>query len=150
MILLKPIYNLLLTVSVILFITAFLITKKVLNINLTDTVYLIPFRQIFLAVAVYLSILWLLYSYTIRYLFSQKLYSWHIVITVVLLFIILLAALWSNFFIEKIYSANISQAKIELSAITGNVIVFACITLTCIQLLYPINLIIGLIKNKKR
>ena len=148
MFLYKPLHNLFLSASVILFSIAFFLTDKTLNINISTITYSILFRQIFLLAAVFLSLLWLLYTFTTRYLYSQKIYSIHVITTMILLLFIIMGALWSNQLVDAFVKDNF-QEKTSLAASIGNSIIFAGITLLCIQLLYPLNLIIGIIKLKK-
>ena len=98
--------------------------------------------------AVFLSLLWLLYTFTYHRLFSQKLYKIHIIGSALLFIIIIAGSLWSNQLIERYTGYNPLQ-KMQLSTEIGNGIALASILLTSIQLLYPLNLIIGLFKNKK-
>ncbi|MFT4094344.1 MAG: hypothetical protein QM640_11960 [Niabella sp.] len=146
---LKPLHNLLLAVSGLFFIAAFCTLKKPLDIHLADRVYVVPFAQIFMAAAVYLSLIWLLYACTVKKLYSKKLYSLHIVLTIILFIIVIAAALWSNQVLEA-YTRDNALQKFKLSIKTGQLIVEVLLTLTLIQLLYPINLTIGLFKSKKR
>lgn len=145
----NPLHNLLLLIAAIFFIAAFLTLKKTLDIHMYSITYVIAFAQIFMVAAVYLSLIWLLYTFTARYLYSRKLYLFHIVSTVVLFLIIIISALWSNQWIES-YSGNDVLTKTTLTIEAGRLIVGALLTLTIVQLLYPLNLIIGLSKNKKR
>ncbi|MCH5600817.1 hypothetical protein [Niabella ginsengisoli] len=61
--------------------------------------------------------------------------------------LIVTAALWGNQLIAM-YTGNSSE-QASLASEVGQLIVGTVITLTIIQLLYPLNLIIGLFKNKK-
>ena len=145
---LRPLHNLLLIVSALFFLAAFLTLKRTLDINLYDTVYIVPFSRIFMVCAVFLSLLWLLYTFTYHRLFSQKLYKIHVIGSVLLFIIIIAGSLWSNQLIEH-YTGSDPLKKVQWSTETGNGIAIASILLTSIQLLYPLNLIIGLFKNKK-
>ncbi|MGE9312218.1 hypothetical protein ACLOAU_11240 [Niabella sp. CJ426] len=146
---LRPLHNLLLIVSALFFLAAFLTLKKTLDINLYDTIYIVPFSRIFMVCAVFLSLLWLLYTFTYHRLFSQKLYKIHVIGSALLFIIIIAGSLWNNQFIEHYTSYNQLQ-KMQLATEIGNGIAIASILLTSIQLLYPLNLIIGLFKTKKR
>jgi len=146
---LRPLHNLLLIVSALFFLAAFLTLKKTLDINLYDTIYVVPFSRIFMVCAVFLSLLWLLYTFTYHRLFSRKLYKIHVISSALLFIIIIAGSLWNNQFIEHYTSYNQLQ-KMQLATEIGNGIAIASILLTSIQLLYPLNLIIGLFKTKKR
>lgn len=146
--LLKPLHNLFLIIAAVFFIIAFFTLRKTLDIHIHDTMYVITFARVFMLSAVYLSLFWLLYCFTGRFMFSRKLYNVHIIGTVILFILILIAALWSNPIIES-YTKNNSFQKQRLSIEAGQLIVIALLTLTSLQLLYPLNLIIGLLKNKK-
>ena len=145
---LRPLHNLLLIISALFFLAAFLTLKRTLDINLYNTVFVVPFSRIFMVLAVFLSLLWLLYTFSFHRLFSIKLYKIHVIATVLLLTLIVAASLWSNAIIEH-YTAGNPIKKIQLSTETGNSIAIAAILLTSVQLLYPLNLIIGLLKRKK-
>ncbi len=136
-------------VSALFFLSAFLTLKRTLDVNLYDTVYIVPFSRIFMVGAVFLSLLWLLYTFTDHLLFSQKLYKIHVIGSALLFIIIIAGSLWSNQLIER-YTGNDQLKKALLATQTGNGIAIAAILLTSIQLLYPLNLIIGLLKTKKR
>jgi hypothetical protein len=146
---LRPLHNLLLIVSALFFLAAFLTLKKTLDINLYDTIYVVPFSRIFMVCAVFLSLLWLLCTFTYHRLFSQKLYKIHVIGSALLFIIIIAGSLWSNQLIDH-YTGSDQLKKIQLSTEIGNGIAIASILLTSIQLLYPLNLIIGLFKTKKR
>lgn len=145
---LRPLHNLLLMVSALFFLAAFLTLKRTLDINLYDTVYIVPFSRIFMACAVFLSLLWLLYTFTYHRLFSKKLYKIHIISSSLLFVVIVAGCLWSNQFIE-LYAGSDQLKKVQLATETGNSIAIASILLTSIQLIYPLNLIFGLLKTKK-
>lgn len=145
---LRPLHNILLIVSALFFLAAFLTLRRTLDINLYDTIYIVPFSRIFMAGAVYLSLLWLMYTFTFRFLFSPKLYKVHVVGSAILFIIIVTCSLWNSQIIEQ-YTRNNPLQKIQLATQIGNGIAIASLLLTSIQLLYPLNLIIGLIKNKK-
>jgi ABC-type transport system involved in cytochrome c biogenesis permease subunit len=146
---LRPLHNLLLIVSALFFLAAFLTLKKTLDINLYDTTYIVPFSRIFMVGAVFLSLLWLLYTFTYHLLFSQKLYKVHIIGSAILFVIVIAGSLWSNQLIQR-YTGSNPLEVVKLSTEIGNSIAIASLLLTSIQLLYPLNLIIGLLKNKKR
>ncbi|WP_114789643.1 hypothetical protein U0035_08910 [Niabella yanshanensis] len=145
---LRPLHNLLLIVSALFFLAAFLTLKRTLDINWYDTVYVVPFSRIFMICAVFLSLLWLLYTFTYHRLFSKKLYKIHVIGSAVLFLFIIAGSLWSNQLIE-LYTGSNQLKKIQLATETGNGIAIASILLTSIQLLYPLNLVIGLLKTKK-
>lgn len=146
---LRPLHNLLLIVSALFFLAAFLSLRQTLDIHIHDTILVISFAHIFMVGAVYLSLLWLLYTFTYRFLFSPKLYKVHIIASAILFVIVIAGSLWNNQIIEHYTGYNTLQ-KMRLATEIGNSIAIASLLLTSIQLLYPLNLIIGLLKNKKR
>ncbi|WP_409966187.1 hypothetical protein PIECOFPK_02825 [Mycovorax composti] len=117
--------------------------------HMNQTTYVVSFARIFMFCAVYLSILWLLYTYTYSMIGSKRIYHFHIVLTILLFVIIIITALWSNQWIEA-YSGQDFIKKATLSAETGQFVVGALLTLVTAQLLVPINLIMGWFKNRKR
>lgn len=145
---LRPLHNLLLIISALFFLAAFLTLKRTLDINWYDTIYIVPFSRIFMVGAVFLSLLWLLYTFTYHRLFSKKLYKIHVIGSALLLLLIIAGSLWSNQLIEH-YTGGDPLKKMRLATETGNGIAIASVLLTSIQLLYPLNLIIGLLKTKK-
>lgn len=145
---LRPLHNILLIVSALFFLAAFLTLKRTLDINLYDTIFIVPFSRIFMVCAVFLSLLWLLYTFTFHLLFSQKIYKIHVIGSAILFIVIIAGSLWSNQLIGY-YTGNNPLQIVHLSTEIGNSIAIASILLTSIQLLYPLNLIIGLLKNKK-
>lgn len=146
---LRPLHNLLLIVSAVFFLAAFLTLRQTLDIHVHDTLIVISFAHIFMVCAVYLSLLWLLYTFTYRFLFSPKLYKVHVIGSAILFIIIIVAGLWSNQILEY-YIGKKQPNFVMISTEVGNSIAIASILLTSIQLLYPLNLMIGLFKNKKR
>ena len=148
MILIKPLHNLLLFFSSVFFIAAFFTLRKTLDIHLHDTMFVIGFAHIFMFAAVYFALLWLLYTFTKKNIWSEKLYRVHILLSVILVSVIIAAALWSNPVLEAYINDDLHR-RATLAAEIGNVIVGALLTLTTVQLLYPLNLIIGLVKHKK-
>jgi len=146
---LRPLHNLLLIVSAIFFLAAFFTLGQTLDIHIHDTMIVISFAHVFMVCAVYLSLLWLLYTFTYRFLFSPKLYKVHVIGSVILFIIIIVTSLWSNQILQYYIGKKQPDFTI-ISAEIGNSIAIASILLTSIQLLYPLNLMIGLLKNKKR
>lgn len=145
---LKPLHNILLILSTLFFIVAFSTLKKTLDIHVGEVTYVIAFAKIFMASAVFLSLIWLLYTFTAHQIFSKKVYSFHIFSTVFLFIFISVGALWSHQWIEA-YAGNDMLKSNTLTIEIGRLLVVACITLLVVQLLYPLNLIIGIFTNKK-
>ncbi|WP_346236691.1 hypothetical protein ABDK00_014325 [Niabella insulamsoli] len=148
MVLLKPLHNLLLAFSVLFFAAAFFTLKKTLDIHLPAQMIVISFAHIFMFTAVYFAALWLAYTFTIKWAWSERLYKIHILATVVLVSFLLATALWSNPILEK-WLQNDPLQKQLVSLKIGQLITGGLLILTTIQLVYPLNLVIGLIKNRK-
>lgn len=76
-------YNLLIIAAIILLVASFFTLNETLDIHLYDTYYIIPTAYASWAIVLFLLMLWVVYLFTNRWLFSKTLVWLHVVLTVV-------------------------------------------------------------------
>ena len=146
-----------------LLLTAFLLfagglfsSKAPIDIHLSDTYYVFPLAFLIWFPAIILFLFWLLYLATKRFLYSKRLMWIHIILSVVIsLFILTLPYLSTYSYGEVAGSPRRYYDYGELNnfKIFGNftnMIVLAFLILVLGQLIYFINLIVGIYKRVDR
>ena len=137
---------LLLTAIIMLIASAFSLNET-MDIHLYDTYYVVSAAYAFWSIAVLLMILWLVYLFTNRFLFSRMLMWLHVVLTVVIS--VFLAIFIANFgklagmprrYIDDGFNAF---AQFQQS------ILVSVFLLVLGMALYVINLLIGLVRRKQ-
>ena len=138
----KP-YSLLIITAILLLIAALFSTNSTVNIHVHATYLMIPLPFFASMPSMLLAILWLLYVLTKKYLYSKKL-SWiHVLISIIAsLFVIVLPYVATYIYAEP------EHYKI-FSTLTENILT-ALVILIIAQLLYFVNLCIGLSKGVEK
>jgi heme/copper-type cytochrome/quinol oxidase subunit 1 len=157
----KRFYDILLLLGFIFVLISFVSFKEqTLDIHLHDTYFVIAIRHIVWILALILWIVWGAYKLLNRFLFSEKLTRIHVV-TTALLFLINIILLFGNFTMSIVnngapiryndYSGWSSvKNMLDLSGTETKILILASVVLLLGQLIFPINLSIGLIEKFRR
>lgn len=135
-------------------------TEQSLDIHLHDTYFVIAFRHILLILALILWIIWGTYKLLNRFLYSEMLTRIHVV-TTVLLFLVNTILLFGNFTMSIVnngaprrynYYSGWSSVKnmFDLYGTETKFLLLASVVLLLGQLIFPINLTLGLIGKIRR
>ncbi|MFT3947326.1 MAG: hypothetical protein QM763_10165 [Agriterribacter sp.] len=139
----KP-YHLLLVFAVLLAVISLAgaNNSKTVDVHLRDTYYVLDIVFIMRAITMLLLLLWLLYIFTFRSLFSIGLAWVHISLTLILSLIISGVLLWK----ASNYIVNIDMMHVNIRRTTFLVQIFIALMLLT-QLIYFINLLAGVLKR---
>lgn len=141
-------FQLLLAFAILLILSSFLAGRGTLDIHLSDTYYVFDGVFIIRAMAMLLLLDWLLYRFTYKFLFSRALIWVHVLITIALV-IVVVVFLFSEGrpHPRRYFDYNYT----DISDVSGkNVINFIpgfIILLLLAQLLYIINLLLGVLRR---
>lgn len=141
-------FQLLLAFAILLILSSFLAGRGTLDIHLSDTYYVLDGVFIIRAMAMLLLLDWLLYRVTYKFLFSRALTWFHVLITIALV-VIVVVFLFSEGrpHPRRYFDYNYT----DISDVSGkNVINFIpgfIILLLLAQLLYIINLLLGVLRR---
>jgi cytochrome c oxidase subunit I len=148
-------YQFFLITAVLIFLSSFFVSNQALDIHMHDTYLIISWSHIYWGLVLMLLFLWILYVCMNQWMYSKRLSLIHIILTittivliVVMLFMILqqfhkgLAGMprhyydYGNSYLNTYYSLRKSQQTLTLIAVI----------LSFGQIIFPINLIVGIIK----
>jgi heme/copper-type cytochrome/quinol oxidase subunit 1 len=148
----KP-YHLLLLTALIFILTSIFLLKQSnsVDIHLHDTYFVIAHTHIFWLLAVLALFVWTLYLVTNKFLYSKAL-SWiHITITILTLFLFALTLFSSDSFMNpapRRYYDYSNWNSIDNYTMFTKAIAIIIFVLLFGQLLYVVNLIVGLFKRR--
>lgn len=144
-------YNLLLVTAIPLAISGVLGLNKTFDIHLHDTYFIMPLAFFTLIPSMILLVVWFLYVLTKNYLFSNKLAWLHIIISIIFsLFISALPYLATYSWFAgapRRYYDNTASNGFKIFDNLPEIVVPAFLMLSTAQLLFLINLLIGLSKR---
>lgn len=139
--------------TLVLFITSFLVDpRNTVDIHLHDTMFVISHSSIFVFFASICGILWILYLITASILPSRALTILHVFVTLstMTLFLILVSPSLANFdthegkYLDKSTWASFGYPNRQIIMITYSIIIF-----TLAQVLFLINILIGIFRRLK-
>ncbi len=141
-------YNLLVIAAIALSIISFFISEDIIDVHLHDTYYVIPLKFIFWTIAAILLMSWIIYRLTDRILFS-KLLSWmHVIFTIVSLTFIVFPWWNRSPAPRRLYDFNSIEAPLHAVDKTNAIITLCAAILLFAQVIFIINIVFGIIKNR--
>jgi len=149
----KP-YNLLLLTAILLFIAGLFSGNFPIDILLHDTYFVLPITYLLWFPSLVLAFFWLLYLLTKRFLFSKVLTWTHIILTItcsVFIHVIPYLSAYSSAGLAgapRRYYDNGIFNKYKVFSNMNTIILLTFLILVLGQLIYFINLIIGIYKRK--
>jgi cytochrome c oxidase subunit 1 len=149
-------YHLLLLTALIILMASFFASNETLDIHLHDTYFIIALTNLFAGISVLLLILWLLYLFTSRLLFSNMLTWIHILSTTIAFLLLVVFSFYSNYYYEGLAGMprrypdydHWRQLSSYNHLTTAVYIIFLVICLGV--LVFVVNLFVGVIKAMGR
>ncbi|MBX3241915.1 MAG: hypothetical protein KIT80_13080 [Chitinophagaceae bacterium] len=137
-------YQLLFITAVLLILLSLFITEDGLNLRLNDTLYVINGVLVLRVIALILLLLWLLYRFTDKFLFSSILSGLHIVLTLAVAATITVFLFYYTGRQSPLPYPNLpAETVIRLQLVFPLFIIFTFL----FQVVYIINLILGIIRR---
>ena len=149
----KP-YHLLLYTALLLILNSFLVINQnnSVDFHLHDTYFVISNTHIFWLLAILALVIWILYLFTYKILFSKVLIWGHVIISILTILLFLSSLYFRNNILNpiprKYYDLN-DWNTLGIDSIATKFFSIIILILVFGQLLFIINFVIGLVKPKK-
>jgi len=139
-------YHLFLLIAVVLFVLSFFHFKNSVDFHVHDTYYVMNVSSIYWGLSLFFWLFWMIYHFSYWLLYSNKLIWWHLMGIIISNAAIILYGRYQISSIRHYYQySNFEEVNTYLQI--GRII---AVTIIAIQFLYPINLLLGLIKRFKK
>ncbi|OMP75371.1 hypothetical protein BW716_30530 [[Flexibacter] sp. ATCC 35208] len=131
--------------AVVLFVLSFFHFNNSVDFHVHDTYYVMNVPSIYWGLSLFFLLFWMIYHFSYR-LLSNKLIWWHLMGIIISIAAIILFGRYQLSGIRHYYQySNFEQVNTYQQI--GRII---AVTIIAIQFLYPINLVLGLIKRFKK
>lgn len=148
MLLISPPYRLFILAALALLVASFFTADQTVDVHLHDTYFVFDLPSLLWAMSFGLFLLWLLYEVNKRLLYSQQLTRVHVGLTLVGLAVALGVALWINKRLNNRSPLSLDDAYSFLWL--ERTLWFSILLLVAAQLIFVVNLVIGLMRAMKR
>jgi hypothetical protein len=143
-----PLYRLFVWAAIILLTASFFTSRQTLDVHLHDTFYILDLSDLFRATAFSLFLLWLLYEVNRRLLYSRKFIGFHVVTTLLGLAFFFGTAWWNHKLLRD--RTTMSLDDMPSTILWERLVSFSILLLLAAQVVFILNIVIGLIKGWKR
>lgn len=141
----KP-YSLLIFMALLLFVSSFIVSDRTVDIHLYDTYFVFDFAFVFWSLSLILFIYWLIYIVTKQVLYSRFLSWTHIATTILAVVVIVTSSIWGEY-VSMPVKGSISFQDFKRYQRVSNIITLNILSLILSQILYIVNLVVGLVRK---
>jgi predicted neutral ceramidase superfamily lipid hydrolase len=151
----KP-YNLFLLAAALIVILGLLTYKSTIDINVSDTYYILPLTILTWIPTMMLLLFWVLYSVTKAYLWSKWLTWTHVVLTIIISLVMVTSPYLSGYSYSGVpgaprrYYDHGELNRLHVFHNLSDIVVLAALILIGGQLLYFVNLFTGIFIRRVR
>jgi len=146
--LITPLYRLFALAAMALLAASFFTSRQTLDLHLHDTFYILDLSYLLRVTAFSLFLLWLLYEVNRRLLYSRKFIGFHVAATLLGIAFFFGTAWWNHKLLRD--RTPISLDDMPSTILWERLVSFSILLLLAAQVVFILNIVIGLTKGWKR